>query len=167
MSVFWSTWSEVGIETCYHSFLLRCAVCVRIKAIPYRSGHEFKTYQYYLTIALNNEVNGKLSVDSRRCGTCITCLAQILSNRLTWEDFSCDVPLTAYCQVWKVLCPTISWTGQLRKSPRKSSRLDLYPEPDCVTRAEGERNYEYFLCWSKNGPIESEMFCITFYRYFN
>jgi hypothetical protein len=34
------------------------------------------------------------------------------------------------CQVWKVLSRTISGRGQLRKSPRKSSRWDLFPEPD-------------------------------------
>jgi hypothetical protein len=37
------------------------------------------------------------------------------------------------CQVCKVLSRTISWRGQLRKSPRKSSPWDLFPEPDCVT----------------------------------
>jgi hypothetical protein len=36
-------------------------------------------------------------------------------------------------QVCKVLSRIISGRGQLRKSPRKSSRWDLFPEPDCVT----------------------------------
>jgi hypothetical protein len=37
------------------------------------------------------------------------------------------------CQVCKVLSQTISRRGQVRKSPRKSCRWDLFPEPDCVT----------------------------------
>jgi hypothetical protein len=36
-------------------------------------------------------------------------------------------------EVCKVLCRIISERGQLRKFPRKSSRWDLYPEPDRVT----------------------------------
>jgi hypothetical protein len=37
------------------------------------------------------------------------------------------------CNIYKVLSRNISERGQLQKSPRKSSRWDLFPEPDCVT----------------------------------
>jgi hypothetical protein len=43
------------------------------------------------------------------------------------------------CQVCKMLSGTISGMGQLRKSPRKSSRADLFLKDDCVTNVKWQQ----------------------------
>jgi hypothetical protein len=69
------------------------------------------------------------------------------------------------CQVCKVLSRTISRRGQLRKSPRKSSRWDLFPEPDCVTSMRWAQLRITFSLRKNNDPRMPQMFCITFYCY--
>jgi hypothetical protein len=66
------------------------------------------------------------------------------------------------CQVCKVLYRTISGRGQLRKSPRKSSRWDLFPEPDCVTSIGWAELRITFSLRENNGPRKPEMFSATF-----
>jgi hypothetical protein len=62
-----------------------------------------------------------------------------------------------------VLCRTISGRGQLRKSPRKSSRWDLFPEPDSVTsRRLAQLRIKFSLRKKKNGSRKPEMVYITF-----
>jgi hypothetical protein len=65
------------------------------------------------------------------------------------------------CQVCKVLSRTISGRGQLRKSPRKSSWWDLFPEPDSVTSIRVTQLWITFPC-EKNRQIKPEMFYIAF-----
>jgi hypothetical protein len=62
----------------------------------------------------------------------------------------------------KVLCRTISGREQLWKSPRKSSRWDLFPEPDCVTSIRWAQLRLTFTLRKKNGPRKPEIFYATF-----
>jgi hypothetical protein len=48
-----------------------------------------------------------------------------------WKDIG--------CKVCNVLSRTNSGTGRLPKSPRKSGRSDLFPEPDCITNIRWEQ----------------------------
>jgi hypothetical protein len=57
------------------------------------------------------------------------------------------------------------WEGALRKSPRKSSRWDLFPEPDCVTSIRWAQLWVTFSTWKKNVARKPEIFYITFGRY--
>jgi hypothetical protein len=77
---------------------------------------------------------------------------------LTFEERYKDIG----CQICKALSRTISGRGQLRNSPRKSSRWDLFPEPDCVTSIRWAQLRITFYLWKKNGPRKPEMFYITF-----
>jgi hypothetical protein len=66
---------------------------------------------------------------------CQKSLNELFNEALKYMSLFCR--LSEYkdmgCQVCKVLSWNIFGRGQLQKSPRKSSRWDLFPEPDCVT----------------------------------
>jgi hypothetical protein len=68
------------------------------------------------------------------------------------------------CQVCKVLSLKLfrGGGGQLRKSPRKECRRDLFPEPDCVTNIRWAQLKITFSFRKNNGPRKPEMFYITF-----
>jgi hypothetical protein len=65
------------------------------------------------------------------------------------------------CQVCKVLSRTISGRGYLRKSPAKSSRWDLFSEPDCVTCTRWVQIRIILSLRKKNSPRKPEMFETT------
>jgi hypothetical protein len=60
-----------------------------------------------------------------------------------------------------MLSRTISGRGQLQKSPRKSSRWDLFPVPDCVTSIRRAQLRIAFCLRKNNGPRKPELLCIT------